>query len=1314
MESGPCPTCGEVNPEGARLCGRCGASLLRDEAAGEVRRVITLVTSDLKGSTALGERLDPEALREVLNRYFGVMRAVFESHGGTIEKIIGDAIVAVFGLPFRHDDDAIRALEAAAESQRALATLNDELEHGWDVRLVVRTGVATGEVTFGKAESGQHVLLGPPVDLSTVMEQNAPPAEVLIAETTYTEVTDLVDVEAMAAVAAKGSQEFFPAYRLVAVHARESREAAPPEPSPGMRICPSCGEESPERFRLCNTCGASLSQHVARESRRTVSLVFAMPKVHTRTGEPPGTEALRDVMSSYFDAMRAALERHGGTVEKFIGDAVMAVFGLPVRHEDDALRAVRAAADMHAALPALNARFLAERDIEIENHTGVNTGEVIAGDASTGQRLVTGDAVNTAARLEQAAGPGEIVLGDLTYRLARDEIEVEFIPPLVLKGKAEPVPAYRLVRIGSNVQARKSGTPFVGRAAELGRLSDALLDAGGHKRARMVNVVGDAGVGKSRLIREFATSATAEARVVRGRCLPYGDGITFWPLAEIVRDAAAIATDDDPEAAIAKIRALLDGDGPGTPGGADDEGDAIVARVAAAMNLSTAQFPVPELLWGGRRLLEALAADRPLAMIVDDIHSAEATFLDFLDHLLEAVDGAPILLLCSARHELGERHPEWLAAHEAETIRLEPLTDADAGQIVEELLGALEPSARARIAEASEGNPLYVEQIVSMLVETGALERGADGWVARKGSEALQIPPTVQALVAARLDALGTEERAVVEPASVIGLSFPEDAVEELVEEPIRERLAAELTTLEGKQLVRRASGDEAIYRFGHQVIRDTAYGGLLKRTRAALHERFVVWAERVNRERGRELEFEEILGYHLEQAYRYRTEIGVVDAEARSVGERAAIKLASAGRRALERGDLPAAVSLLRRATAVLPRESPFRVELLIDLADGLLQQGAFDDSRAVLADARAIASEIAEANLAARARLLEIGLETFAPGGSGGAARAISEADAAMVILSEAKDDAGLARAWRLKMNATVQLGRLDDASAAAEQVVIHATRAGDRRLASRSAPAVAYILVHGPTPVTEALVSCRRLLESVGGDRKVEAQIRLAIAELLAMNGEFEEARSCYRRGQEILTELGRGIDADSTSIESARVELLSGDLDAAEEELRRDYRALEELGEVYYRSTVAALLAQVLSRRSAFEEADRFAAIAQEIAEPDDVLSQVTWRGARAKVLAARGEHGAAEETAREAVSIVGETAEVGLTADALTDLAEVLRLAGRNEEARAPLSEALALYQRKGDRISAGRAAAFMPAQSSETGSVRPLQPTVVE
>jgi len=1284
MEFKPCPICGEANPVTARLCGVCGTALVLDEAAGEVRREVTLVTSDLKGSTALGERLDPEALREVLNRYFGVMRAVFESHGGTIEKIIGDAIVAVFGLPFRREDDPIRALEAAAETMRALALLNEELEVGYGVRLVTRTGVATGEVTFGRADAGQHVLLGPPVEISGTMEQNSPPLEVLVHESTYVLAKDFIEVEAHEPVSPKGSEELLTAYRLVSVQARAAatEETGAPEAAPGMRICPSCGDQSPDRYRFCNTCGASLTEHVARETRRTVSIVFAMPKVHAVDGgEPPGPEAMRDVMSTYFDAMRTALERHGGTVEKFIGDAVMAVFGLPVRHEDDAVRAVRAAADMQAALPRLNGAFKAQRGLEIENHIGVNTGEVIAGDASTGQRLVTGDTVNTAARLEQAAGPGEVVLGDLTYRLARGQIEIEFIPPLTLKGKAEPVPAYRLVRVGASdapasQDTTTTATPFVGREAEMGRLSGALADAGEHRKARLVTLVGDAGVGKSRLIREFAGRAAEGARVVRGRCLPYGDGITFWPLAEVVREAAGIVGEDTPNIATRKIRRLCSG----------DDAEAIVERVAAAMNLSEAQFPVPELMWGGRRLLETLAAQRPLTMIIDDIHSAETTFLDFIDHLLDSVDGASILLLCSARHEISERHPEWLEAHAADTITLEPLTESESGQIVEELLGSLEESVRARITAASEGNPLYVEQIVSMLIETGEIQRGMEGWVARGGSEGIRIPPTVEALVAARLDALNQEERAVVEPAAVIGLSFPMDAVDELVDAEIRAVLEAELTALTGKQLVRRAQGDEPIFRFGHQVIRDTAYGGLLKRLRAALHERFVVWAERVNRERGRETEFEEILGYHLEQAYRYRTELGVVDAEARSVGERAAEKLSSAGRRAYERGDLPAAISLLKRSAALLPRESTLRVELMVDLAEASIQQGAFDDAAAVLEEARTIAEELSQPRLAVRTALLQVSVDQYRGGTS--ASQAVETARHAIEVLAPAGDHAGLARAWRLIMGMEASQGHLEEASQAVEHVVAEATAAEDARLASRSATIIAYVLLHGPTPVEQALRECRDLQASVAGNRVTQALVESAIAVLTAMSGDVEAARGLYRHSRAVLTELAGGIDALTGSFDSSRVETLAGDLEGARAELERDYEALTAINESFFRASIAAGLATARYLVGDIDGAAEAADVAEALADGEDVDAQVRLRVARARIAAMRGDPDRAIALATEAVDLAKGTSDVMLRTDALAALAEIHEALGDRESAGPPLREALEIYEAKGNVVSA--------------------------
>ena len=1283
MDGQACGTCGELNPAEARLCGMCGAPLLVDEAGGEVHREVTLVTSDLKGSTALGERLDPEALREVLNRYFAVMRAVFESHGGTIEKIIGDAIVAVFGLPFRHEDDPLRAVEAAAESQRALATLNDELEQGWDVRLVVRTGVATGEVTFGKAEGGQHVLLGPPVDISTVMEQNAPALEVLVHESTATLVGDRAEFEAHPPVSPKGSDEQLTAFRLVSVHDRAGEDAAiVPEAAPGMRICPSCGEQNPERMRLCTVCGASLATHVVMESRRTVTIVFAMPKVRSLTGEVPGPQTMRGVMSRYFEAMRAALERHGGTVEKFIGDAVMAVFGLPVRHEDDAVRAIRAAADMQSALDGLNASFREDSGVELSNHIGVNSGEVIAGDASTAQRMVTGDAVNTAARLEQAAGSGEVVLGDLSYRLARDQIEVEFMPPLELKGKAEPVPAYRLVRVAEPAAAAAEpthGTPFVGRETEMGRLSGALGDAIAARGARLITVVGDAGVGKSRLIREFASAATEQARLVRGRCLPYGDGITFWPLAEVVREAAGITSEDSPRVATRRIDRLLERV-------AAEDRAAVVERVAAAINLSAAQFPVAELMWGGRRFLEILAAERPLVMLVDDLHWAEATFLDFLDHLLETVEGSPLLILGSARHEVAERHADWSAEHEGMLVRLEPLSDADAGRIVEELLGSLESSVRARIAEVAEGNPLYVEQIVSMLVETGAIERSGEGWVAREGSGALQIPPTVQALVASRLDALRGEERAVVDPASVIGLTFALDAVSELVEDAVRPRIGGNLAVLVAKQFVRQLPEEEILFRFGHQIIRDTAYGSLLKRTRATIHERFVTWAERVNRERGRELEFEEILGYHLEQAYQYRTSLGVVDEEARSVAERAAEKLSSAGQRAYARGDVPAAASLLRRAVTLLEPTDRRRFDLVSDLGEALLTLSRIPESVDELRAALEVAQSIEDERAVARLQIALMTTQLFASEG-GRRGDLLAEAETLRDVMVRVGDEAGVARAWRYLLFIHGNAARYDEMAGAAEQLMIHAQNAGEDRLLRRGAAVYAMTAVLGSTPVAAAVARCNEIAQMIQGDRRSEAIVFGALARLHAMLGEFDEARSMYRREQEYLAGLGPSRELASTSIDSAAVEILANDYDSAEVELRRDNDELMALGERYFRSFVAGLLARVRFLRGDVAGADGFCTLAAELGDPDDVDGRVLWQMTRSRLLA-RTDRDSGLALATETIELAATTTAMTLQAEAWANRGAMHAELGNPGPAAADFSAALELYERKGHLVAA--------------------------
>jgi class 3 adenylate cyclase/tetratricopeptide (TPR) repeat protein len=1050
--------------------------------------------------------------------------------------------------------------------------------------------------------------------------------------------------------------------------------------------CPNCGEENPAKFRLCGYCGAALAQALpAQELRKTVTIIFSDLKGSTALGERIDPEALHEVKNRYFDAMAGVLAQHGGKIEKYIGDAIMAVFGLPKVREDDALRAVRAAYGMQQALARINIDLERTYGITLENRTGVNTGEVVAtGDSSADQRLADGDAVNVAARLEQAAPAQEILIGDVTYRLVRESVVVEAVEPLTLKGKSEPVPAYRLMgmRAVSTAAFSADAFPLIGRAVEFASLTTAFEAVYQSREPRLVTLAGDAGVGKSRLIAEFSAHLGDAARRLRGRCLPYGEGITFWPLADVTKAAAEIDDDDPPEVALDKIGGLL-------PVTMPDRAE-VRARVAAMVGLSSETFPVSELFWGARRLLEALAADRPLVIVIDDVHSAEQTFLEFLTHLTDTGQ-APILIIASSRRELLERLPDWSNGGRASRIILEPLSAADTELVIDRLLGetGLAPGVRERVVSAAEGNPFFIEQMVSMLVERGFVQHTGDAWVPTTDLSELTIPPSINALLTARLDDLTREERAVIEPASVIGLTFPEPAVEELVPEPVRPVVIAQLQGLGRKQLVRPAS-DQEFYRFANMLIRDAAYQSLLKRARVNLHERFVEWAERVNRERERELEFEEILGYHLEQAFRYRRELGPLDDAGLTIGLRAAQKLASAGRRAFSRGDAPAAANLLRRAAAVAPATDPWRIELLPDLAEALTEHGDFESASAVLQEAMEAAASMADHRLEARIRLSQMHVGFYAAGSVGGLASAVAAVEGVIPILEAGDDAAGLARAWRLLLGLYMTDGHYEQAGEAAQRLIEFATLAEEVRLVRTGVVNYSVCALHGPTTVADALARCQELVVEVAGDRKAEAVVLSVLAVLYAMNGQLDLARPPAARAQENLVDLGLSITGASLSIESMRVGMLAGDPAAAELELRRDYDTLAAMGETYFRSSVAGLLGHALWALGRFDEADKFAEIGEALSDADDVDSQVIWRTVRAKLMARAGRADDAIAFAQEAVDMAVRTDDIERQADALQDLADILVLAGRTDDEGPPLRKALQLYERKGDVVQAAR------------------------
>ena len=1066
-----------------------------------------------------------------------------------------------------------------------------------------------------------------------------------------------------------------------------------------MLTCPNCGEENPARFRLCGFCGSPLQPDAPEhEVRKTVTIVFCDLKGSTTLGESLDSESLREVMGVYFAAMQAAIELHGGTIEKFIGDAVMAVFGLPRLHEDDALRAVRAAAAMQTALPGVNEELERRWGVTVMNRIGVNTGEVVAASGSGRDRLVTGDAVNVAARLEQSAPAGDVLLGDLTYRLVRDAVDVEQVEPLELKGKAERVPAYRLVAVrDGDPFVRRRDLPLVGRDEELDRLRAAYEQAVATESCSLVTVFGEAGVGKTRLMDEFTRTLDDDALVLEGRCLPYGRGITFWPLVEIVREAAGIGERDTSDEALAKLAALV-----------GDDAQDIVERVATAVGLAETPFPIEELFWGVRKLFERLAAKGPLVVVFDDIHWAEASLLDLIESIVVSSQSG-LLLVCLAREEfaetLAETRPDW--EERGTAIALERLSESAAGLVVDSLLGeaGIDEDVRRKLIDVSEGNPLFVEQLLSMMIDQGVIARSDGRWTPTAAFTDVELPPTIHALLASRLDSLGAEERVVLEAASVVGLVFPEAAVRALVEEAIDERVVGHLAALTLKHLVQphNSADEEEAFRFRHILIRDVVYNGLLKRARATLHERFVDWADRVNRDRDRTTEFEEILGYHLEQAYGYLRDLGPLDEHGRALGDRGSERLASAGRRAFSRGDMSAAANLLRRAVELLAQDDPRRLGLLPDLGEALVETGEFAWAELYLDQAielgRAQSAEIPQA----KATLVRTLLRGYARPDTAATEAVATSAERAIEIFADVGDDEGLATAYRLLAWAHGTACRFGDAATAAEQAMVHAARAQDERQRSRAACQYAIAALHGPTPVAHAIARCKEILDQTKGDRRAHGLITSLVAPLEAMSGNFDQARALTRRARTILDELGPTVLGASTSQESAVVEMLAGDPVTAEADLRGDLDRLAEMGETYLRSTILGELARALFAQDRSDEAFETTELAENLSADDDIGSQALWRSVRARILAGRGDMRGAIGLAEEAIDLLRATDTLVRQADALIDLAEVLLAAGEAEKAQSALNEALGLLEQKGNTVGAQRAlaalAAFDPARA---------------
>jgi class 3 adenylate cyclase/predicted ATPase len=1029
-----------------------------------------------------------------------------------------------------------------------------------------------------------------------------------------------------------------------------------------VALCDGCGEANAVGARFCAACGSALPEGVREgfEVRKTVTILFCDVVGSTALGEATDPETTRRVMSRYAETMADVVREHGGTVERFRGDEVMAVFGVPVVHEDDALRAVRTGMEMQRRLGDLNAELRGTWGVELACRIGINTGEVVAGDPGTGESFVTGDAVNLAKRLEQAAEAGAILIGTATYPLVRDAVKVGPRERFSAKGKSEPVARLTLEEVDATAAgyARRLDAPLVGRVGEFEEIRVAIEQLFGERRCGLLSLMGPAGIGKSRLAQELASRFAPGARVASGRCLPYGPGITYWPLVELVGELGGLGAISD---AIGDL----------------DDAPAALEQVGAAIGDSNLVVPSDEVFWGVKRMLEGLSRDRPLLVCLEDVHWAEPTMLDLVEYVAAFATG-PIVLLCNARGELLEARPGWARYP---LYELAQLSAADTDELVGSL-GIDDVDLRRLIASTAEGNPLFAEQLAAMVVESG---RGAGG--------DLELPASIQALLAARLDSLDPDERKVLERASVVGKEFWQRAVADLSSAVDRPHVAGRLLSLARKGLVRPVRAGQAGedgFRFRHSLIRDVAYAGIPKAVRAELHEGFSTWLR--SQTASRFGEHDEIVGYHAEQAHRYRVELGPVDARTRALAEQAAALLGAAGRRAFAIDDMPAAVGLLERTAALLPVGDERRLEALRDHALALWESGSAEEGTRALERLHAEATAAEDARMTALAELERIVHEQL----TGVDVDAVQTAAERVIELSSASgDEAAVARAWRRLSSARRRVGAYSDAEAAARSALSHARAAGDRREEARAADALCNCLLYGPTPASDALATCSELLTAAGRTRTLEANVTGVAAGLEAMLGDFDKARAAYARAASMLEELGLELARAALTQIGVPLELLAGDPIAGEREARKGAEIFARFGSSVVQ---APLIAESLHAQGRFHEAAQALTEAAVGSRPAIAQWQVHWRIVEARLALADERPVDAVESAGAGVALAEPTEDLNLRGDAMAALGAAQRAVGRHKEAAEALRSARAFYEAKGNVA----AVAALPVEAQST------------
>ena len=998
---------------------------------------------------------------------------------------------------------------------------------------------------------------------------------------------------------------------------------------------------------------ATAAAHWLPRQRRTVTVVFADL---ARSGEPGGDpEALGRFAARSLDVAIKVLRRHGARVEEGVGELLVSFFGFPLAHEDDAVRAVRAAVEIRAAVEALNEDVQPVRGVRFSVRVGIETGEVVVGAAGGLFRAeASGQLVTMAARLRQAADEGEVIVGAATQRLIRGAAVVKPAKGVVVEGSGGAVAAWRVLDVvsGATPVSRQLDSPMCGRQAELSRLRTAFRRTIRSGTVCRFTIVGEAGIGKSRLAKEFVESIGSDARIITGRCPAYGEGITFLPLREAVLEAAG-------PHGWRSLTELLE---------AEDDGVQVADQVAGAIGLTPQLGRADELFAAVRRLFETLAARQSLVVVFEDLHWAEPTFLDLVEYLGRRARGR-VFLLCLARPELIEERPDWgLTAPAVDTLLLEPLSVADIQELVVDRGGAtLQPETLRRIVETARGNPLFAEQLLA----------------AFNDDSVDLVPASLQGLLAMRLDRLGPGERDLLRCAAVIGTEADEDALGALLPDEARPFLDRHLQALERKQLIARTTG--TALRFGHVLIQLAAYQSMTRDDRARLHEQFADWLEADASEPPPELD--ELVGYHLEQAIQHRRASGVIDAAQSGLAARAGARLASAAERALSRYDLTAAENLLSRARSLLPTDHPRRPAVTQRLAEAYLVLGRHTQAQELLLELMETAHAEGDLSRETSARLERARIQ-FIIGPDPIPLVAIRrEAEQAAEFYADAGDDAGRARASFLLGCVHMRVGRIIAAEQAFQRSLTYADRSGEIREELATRWLLASTIVLGPAPVPECIDRCKQLAATRGTDHP---GVLTELALLSAMVGRFDEARGLNEQARRILAEQQRVRRLLRFVAQSnATVELLAGAIAAAERELRAALEFARETWERDPLSQTAARLASVLRTQGRSDEAASFALLSEQAAPSESVAARALSLAAKARSTSDGGDHQAAERLARKAVRLVPQEL-LNLRADVLVELAEVLHAGGQEHGATEAVKEAASLYERKGNTMSAAR------------------------